>query len=191
MKKTNIPLKLAVTLSMLAAISIILGKYLAFGIGNVLRFSFENLPIAFAGIAFGPLAGALVGAVADLVGCLLVGYEINWLVTIGAVAIGLVSGLCAMALKKISPRLEALTVIISVLTAHTIGSVLIKTVGLAAYYAMPFHILMLWRLLNYAIVGGIECLLLLPLMKNRGVKKEIASIMSKHRERKEANDDLH
>ncbi|MBP3583660.1 MAG: folate family ECF transporter S component, partial [Clostridia bacterium] len=80
MKKAQLPLQLAVALSMLAAISIILGKYLAFGIGNVLRFSFENLPIAFAGIAFGPIAGALVGAVADLIGCLLVGYEINWLV---------------------------------------------------------------------------------------------------------------
>ena len=185
MKKAQLPLQLAVALSMLAAISIILGKYLAFGIGNVLRFSFENLPIAFAGIAFGPIAGALVGAVADLIGCLLVGYEINWLVTLGAVTVGLINGLSATVLKKFLPRHEALTVIVSVMAAHIIGSVIIKTVGLAAYYAMPFHILLLWRLLNYAIVGGLECLLLIPLMRSRGVKREIARIMPRHRERKE------
>lgn len=193
MKKSEIHLRLAVALSMLAAISIILGKYLAFGIGNVLRFSFENLPISFAGIAFGPIAGALVGAVADLVGCLLVGYEINWLVTLGAVAVGLISGLSAVVLKKFLPRFEVLRITVSVLAAHIIGSVLIKTVGLAAYYSMPFHILMLWRLLNYAIVGGLECLLLIPLMRSRGVKREIARIMPRQHERKgeQRDDDLH
>ena len=84
-------LRVTVFSALLAAISIVCGKYLAFNMGDFLRFSFENLPIIFAGMAFGPLIGALVGVVADLVGCLLVGYAINPIITVGAAAIGLIS----------------------------------------------------------------------------------------------------
>lgn len=58
--------------AVLVAISIVCGKYLALNFGSVLRFSFENLPIILAGIMFGPVVGALVGGVADLIGALLV-----------------------------------------------------------------------------------------------------------------------
>ena len=61
-------LRVTVALSLMVAISIVCGKYLAFSVGEFLRFSFENLPIILSGILFGPAAGALVGIVADLVG---------------------------------------------------------------------------------------------------------------------------
>ena len=167
--------KITAALAMLVAISIVCGKYLAFGVGNVLRFSFENLPIIIAGAAFGPLAGALVGAVADLVGCLLVGYAINPLVTIGAVSIGFISGIC----WQIGARLPHWArVAVSVFLAHFIGSVLIKTFGLAIFYDMPIIILMLWRLLNYLIVGAVEGVMIFFLMKNKMVLAEISSIKS-------------
>lgn len=179
MRKEIISVKILVVAAMLSAISIICGKYLAFGIGNVLRFSFENLPILFAGIAFGPLAGALVGAVADLVGCLLVGYEINPLVTLGAVAVGVVSGGCNLLLKKAKAS-SAFSVTLSIILAHLIGSVVIKTFGLAAFYSFPLYILMLWRLFNYILVGGLECILIFMLLRNRAVCSAIISIKGGH-----------
>lgn len=175
MKKGMIPLQVTVTAAMLSAISIILGKYLAFGVGNVLRFSFENLPILFAGIAFGPIVGALVGAVADLVGCILVGYEINPIVTLGAIAIGTLSGLAFKLMKKAGGSIM-LSAAVSVAAAHLIGSVVIKTFGLAAFYSFPVYILMLWRLLNYVIVGAVEGMLICTLVKNRAIGSAIASI---------------
>ena len=87
MNRTNTKVKVFKSLailassSFLAALSIILGKYLAIPGGNVLRFSFENLPIMFAGMAFGPFVGCAVGIVADLIGCVLVGYTVNPLIT--------------------------------------------------------------------------------------------------------------
>ena len=45
-----------------SALSIILGKLLAFNIGELFRVSLENLPIIFIGIALGPIFGAVVGA---------------------------------------------------------------------------------------------------------------------------------
>lgn len=163
--------KVLVLLSLLAALSILFGKYLAIPGGDVLRFSFENLPILLAGLHVGPIAGILVGVIADLLGCLMVGYAINPLVTLGAAVIGLVSGLLPRALPARLPMLLRLA--ISVAAAHVCGSVIVKTFGLAAYYSMPFMILMLWRLLNYAIIAVLEITLLYLLTKNRAIAGQL------------------
>lgn len=175
MKKSKSSLILTTSLALLSAISIIAGKYLAIPGGEVLRFSFENLPIIFAGMAFGPISGALVGVVADLVGCVLVGYTINPVVTAGAVSIGIISGLASLVLRKLSLPLS-LRCIVSVSLAHSVGSVIIKTIGLAVFYSMPIEILMLWRLLNYVIVGSVEGAILYILLKNKLIIGQIESI---------------
>ena len=94
-------LRLLAVSAFLAALSIICGKYLALSVGNVLRFSFENLPILLAGMMFGPLVGMTVGVVADLIGCLMVAYAINPLVTLGAACIGLLGGVLFRLTKKL------------------------------------------------------------------------------------------
>ena len=76
-KDKVMPLYRLVVCAFLVALSIVCGKFLAIPVGEILRFSFENLPILFAGLAFGPVAGALVGVCADLLGCVLRGYAIN------------------------------------------------------------------------------------------------------------------
>ena len=162
----------SVTLAMLVAVSIVMGKYLAIRGGDILRFSFENLPIILAGIAFGPVSGILVGVVADLVGCVMVGYAINPIVTIGAAAVGFFAGVSFAFFKKISLN-NGLAIGLTVAVSHIIGSVLIKTYGLAVFYEMPIWMLMLWRLLNYVIVGGIEAFILIMLSKNKEISSKI------------------
>lgn len=174
----------------LAAISIVCGKYLAIRGGDVMRFSFENMPILMAGMLFGPVIGAVVGVVADLIGCVMVGYTINPVVTAGAAAIGFVGGVCYYILGKIKKCPYGLKISVSVAAAHIIGSVIIKTVGLAAFYDMPLGILMLWRLLNYLIVGVLEALILWYLLKNKALMHEINSILSKTRKNRTAVRDM-
>lgn len=153
--------------AVLAAMSIVCGKYLAFGVGQVLRFSFENLPILVSGILFGPLVGAAVGVAADLIGCVLVGYAINPILTVGAAVIGLLGGFC----YRLSGNLpEAIRVLLSVGLAHLVGSIVIKTIGLAAFYDMPIGVLLLWRGLNYLIVGSVEYALIYLIMKNKAIR---------------------
>lgn len=175
MTKGKKNLKITVILAMLAAISIICGKYLAIRGGDVMRFSLENMPIIFAGIAFGPVAGAIVGVIADLIGCLMVAYPINPLVTVGAAVIGAVSGIVPLLLKKINLKEHWITVI-TVAAAHLLGSVVIKTFGLAVYYDMPFFVLMLWRALNYLIVGSLDGAVVYLLMRNKGIKMQIKEL---------------
>lgn len=154
--------------ALLCAMSIVLGKYLAIRGGEVLRFSFENLPILLSGMMFGPIVGAIVGTLADLLGCLLVGYAINPVVTLGAALIGLSAGAIYAVLGKLTLGVR---VSLSVTAAHLLGSVLVKTLGLAAFYSMPFGVLLLWRLLNYAIVGALEVFLSYAVLKNRAMQR--------------------
>ena len=76
-------IQVLIMMALFIALSIVLGKQLSFTAGPF-RISFENLTVLMAGIFFGPLAGLTVGACADLIGCLLVGYAINPIITAGA-----------------------------------------------------------------------------------------------------------
>ena len=172
-KRLGSNLRLLAVSAFLAALSIVCGKYLALPVGNVLRFSFENLPILLAGMMFGPITGALVGIVADVLGCVMVAYTINPLVTLGAACIGLLGG----ALFRLTKKLPLLwQTCITVILTHLVASVIVKTCGLAAYYDMPFHILLLWRLLNYAVVGVVEWLLLYTILKNQALRRSFESL---------------
>jgi len=166
-------LRLLAVSAFLAALSIVCGKYLALPVGNVLRFSFENLPILLAGMMFGPITGALVGIVADVLGCVMVAYTINPLVTLGAACIGLLGGVLFRLTKKLPLLWQTC---ITVILTHLVASVIVKTFGLAAYYDMPFHILLLWRLLNYAVVGVVEWLLLYTILKNQALRRSFESL---------------
>ncbi len=166
-------LRLMVACAFLTASSIVLGKYLAVNLSDVLRFSFENLPIVLAGVAFGPVAGAAVGVVADLLGCVLVGFGVNPLVTIGAALIGAIAGIFRYLFNRPGGVSLLLKIISAEITAHLIGSVIVKTIGLSAWYDMDLIILMLWRLLNYVIISALEIPLLYAILKNRGITKQI------------------
>jgi len=166
-------LKVMVCCALLVAISIVCGKLLAFNVGTVLRFSLENMPIILASVAFGPLIGGVTAVVADLIGCLIVGYEVNPLVTLGAFCIGVVSGAVYRILGKASGRVKT---VVSVSSAHLVGSVIIKTFGLSRFYDMPFEILLLWRALNYLIIGALEVIIIHYLLKSRSVTDQLERI---------------
>ncbi len=172
-------LSVLVCSAFLSALSIVFGKYLAIPVGSILRFSFENTPIMLGGMLFGPIIGSVIGTVADLVGCIMVGYEINPLVTLGAASIGLISGGVFNILKNRTPIQTHFNIIISVFSAHIIGSVILKTAGLSAYYDIHFALLMLWRLLNYIIVGICDGLIIALLMKSRLFMGEVNKILRK------------
>ena len=163
---------LAVT-ALFAAISIVCGKFLAFNIGDTLRFSFENLPIIVIGIFFGPLNGMLCGIVADLLGCLLRGYAINPILTLAAAFIGFSAGFVFSLLRRANVYFKSF---ITLFFCHSIGSVIIKTIGLCIWYGSPFGITIAQRILNYIIVLFAEFFVLIILLKQKIFVKQIKKI---------------
>ena len=164
--------------AVLVAMSIILGKYLAIRGGEILRFSFENLPILMAGILFGPAAGVVTAVAADLVGCVMVGYAINPIITLGAVLIGVTSGLLARLLTRPNHPLTAIRVFAAVFPAHILGSVLVKSLGLWIYSATPWPIL-LTRIPVYLVTAALEGTVLCLLARNRVFTGELRKLISR------------
>lgn len=174
--KTRI--RLISLLAMLSAAGIVLGKLMQIPIGNSIRISFENLPAIFAGIALGPVCGAVVGLVEDICGSILVGYDINLLITLGAVSVGAVAGfaekLCARLNVKGYPRS-----LLSVFPAHLIGSVIIKSAALRIAYGTPYSVLLL-RVPIYLIVNVLaESALISVILGSEAVRGALQVFRSK------------
>ena len=160
----------ALTLAaMLTAMSVVIGifckNFLNFG-GGLFRVTFENLPIILSGIMFGPIAGGIVGAATDLISYFLSSqaYPPNLIVTLGAITVGFISGFVSKCLVK---KPSSKQIILSGAAAHIIGSMIIKPIGLYAFYGM----LVLWRIPLYLVIAPIEIMLLCLLYKNTALKK--------------------
>lgn len=69
MKRLNT--KTFILMALFASISIVLARFMVIWLTNSARISFGNIPIMLASLMFGPLAGGLTGAVADIVGSVL------------------------------------------------------------------------------------------------------------------------
>lgn len=161
--------------SLLAAMSIVLGKYLQIPVGDSIRISFENLPVLMAGIFFGPVVGAVTGAAADLIGCFVKGYAVNPIITCGAACIGFVSG----AVYHFFPRRKELArVAASVMSAHILGSMIVKSVGLVLYYHTKMAVIA-WRVPLYILIGTAETIAIYTLLSNKAFMAELEKVMKK------------
>ena len=162
--------KILVRIALFAAISLVLGKFLSFKLEPWGRVSLENLSVLLCGYLYGPLAGALCGAVGDLVGCLAYGYAINPIITLGAAAVGGTAGLFGTAGAFRKARLW-----LSVASAHTVGSLCLKTLGIYLAYATPLPTLAL-RIPIYLVTGTIEFSILYFMHKHKGLRKILTEL---------------
>ena len=160
--------------AMLTSMSVVIGifckNYLNFG-GGLFRITFENLPILLAGILLGPFYGVAVGAASDLLSYIFSAqiYPPNLLVTCGAMAVGLVSGVISRYLIKQRGYAQ---IIVSGAFAHIIGSMIIKPIGLYEFYGA----LVLWRIPLYLIIAPLEITLLCMLYRRKSFRRLIDDI---------------
>ena len=169
--------KKLVFMSLMIAMSIVLGKYLPIFNTEIIRISLENLPIFFTVVAIGPLGGALVAVVADLLGCLLVGYTINPMVMLGGALVGLVSGILY---HKIPLKYTLAKLMIAVFLGHFIGSVTLKTIGLASFYLAQYDIgfgtLFFVRLTVYALTAVVEIFTVSFILRSKAINAQICKL---------------
>ncbi len=156
-------------LAMFIALQIVLSKFLMLQLTPSIRLSIDSVPILLAGIWFGPLAGGLVGALADFLGTMLfptVGTYFPPL-TIAFFMIGLSAGLLARFVRVKHPLLR---IILSVIPAEIIGSYLSKSLALSFLVGVPFTTLLAARALPVAIVMTVNTLIVFILNRTLGEK---------------------
>jgi len=162
--------------AMLTAISVVVASICKiipfFNFGWGLRITFENLPIIMAGILFGPIVGGCVGLATDIISCVITGNAPIPLVMLGATSIGIVSGIVSKYLIK---KKGITNITVSVVFSHTIGSIIIKTLGLwGRYYNWGVAgIPLLFRIPIYIGIVIFETIFLCILLNNSAIRKVV------------------
>lgn len=160
------PLQRMVICGMMIAVSAVLSAYFKIPVtlfgSYSLKISFDLVPVYIVSTVFGPLYGAIVAALADIIQALLapVGGAYNPLFTITALSIGMIQGLFFIRGPKITfPRL-----IISVAAAQITGSVILNTIFLCVSYGLPFSLI--WaRLVTQAVMIPLVSVLTFMVLK--------------------------
>lgn len=128
-----------ILMAALIAMQIILARFLSIQASDILRISFESVPIVLAGMWLGPLSGAIVALIADILGTVLSGYGI-WFppIALGPVLVGVISGLSTKYVfhSDLSSTRESWKVVVTVLVAGIVNSFLVGTVTTTMYSIM-------------------------------------------------------
>lgn len=147
-------------------------KFLTFD--TSIRITIENLPLILSGYLFGPFIGFSTGIAADFVSTTVfygIG-SINPIIMLGSGFVGLTAGLVS---HFVIPKSSKACLPVSVYSAHIIGNMVIKTIGKWVYYRSPLVVL-LSNIPIYTIMASIELILLILLLRSKGVKKAIGKL---------------
>lgn len=150
--------------ALLAALGVVLARLIVPMPNEFTRFSIEAVPTVLAGILFGPVAGGLVGFVADLVGCLFSGYGYNPLFALPPIIYGVCGGLFqGLLVKNITiPRL-----LLTFAPAIVFGSILYQSWALGFVSGKGFWFFFGARALQFAITMVVDVIIVHLLFKSK------------------------
>ncbi len=156
--------------AMLAALSVIFARLIIPMPNAFTRFSIEAIPIYIAGVLFGPIAGGIVGFVADLVGCLFSGYGYNPAFCVPPILYGVLPGLLRFLLFK---KTDLWRIALVYLPPVVIGSILYQSWSLSVFYTKPegfsatLTYFLTTRSIQFAITFVIDAVLTWLLFRSR------------------------
>lgn len=165
MKRKRFTTRMIVLLGLLTALEIILSRFCSISAWNM-KIGFSFVPVALAAMLYGPLGGATVGALGDLVGALLfpIGAYFPGF-TLTAALTGAVFG------RFLHRKQNARRILAAVAVHQLILSLLLNTLWISVLYGSPYGALLVTRAVQTAILAPVEFLVLTVLTK-RSYRKE-------------------
>lgn len=153
--------------ALLAAMSIVLARFLSYAPFGSVRWSLDKFPLFLSGLFFGPLAGAMTGFVADAAGSMLQ-YGFNPILCPPAVMFGLFGGLLRhfVAQKDTNP----LRLAVSYLLPVVLGAILYQSAALAwcfnpATFQAAFMTNLWSRTIQFCIIAPLEIAIMFLLIR--------------------------
>ena len=153
--------KTLVFLALLVAIQLVLSRVLVIDLG-VYRITLGTVATVLAGLWMGPVAGGVEGAVADIIGCFMKGYGVNPLITLSAVAWGVIPGLAGKLMAEKNRKVKTAVMCAAIAISGVVGTLGLTTAGLVMIGA-NFYAIMPGRVVQYAIMTPIYCVCTLVL----------------------------
>lgn len=164
-----------VYMAFLIAISIVLTRLLslriAFGGVEGIRIGFGGLPIIFAGILFGPLAGGIVGALSDLLG-----YFLNPMgaymphFTLTSFLTGFIPGMVICYMLRGKRNFLALTTAIAI--GQIISSIILVPIFLQQLFGIPLEATVLPRIIGQLVHIPAYAYIINILLKYKAIKAQ-------------------
>ena len=141
-------------MAMLAAVQIILSRFLSINLWN-LKIGFAFVPIALAGMLLGPMGAGLTGMVADLIGATLFpsgtffpGFTLTAFIT----AFGY-----GFFLHK---KQGMVNILAAVLFSEIVGTLLLNTLWISILYGTPFIPVLIPRIAQAVGMGIVEIIII-------------------------------
>lgn len=155
--KTTWSTQTLVFMSVLVAMTLVLSRMLAIDLGFA-RFTLGSICTIMAGLWFGPAAGAACGFAADILGCLMQGYAVNPLITVGAMCWGIIPALMKPLMTGGKVR-KTVVLCLSVLLSSLAGTMGFTYAGLVLVLGYDFWAILPTRLAQFAAMTPVYCVL--------------------------------
>lgn len=159
MKKFNT--RTIVLMGLMAAINIILARFLSLQLSDSIRITFGNIPLILTGVLLGPIPAVCVALVGDFVGCVFFS-AYSWFppIALAPMIIGGWSGI----FRKQMLRGDFWRVLLVCISGTVIASILYNTYCLSILYGTGFWVLLVARTpvqLLISVVNAAVCHILL------------------------------
>jgi hypothetical protein len=155
-------------LAMFTAISVVLTRFLVIQPMPSVRFELGNVPIMLAGFMYGPVAGIIVGAIADFVGAIIRGQGFDIPLMLVPMFMGCMAGLVRNYIVK---NLSYIKILGFTFTVNVIGKMLWTTYWLSIIFGRPFMEILPIRIGVYTIIPIIEAAVIFGLLSNAAFRR--------------------
>ena len=156
-KKMTWDTRTLVFLGLLVAMHIVLVRLVVIDLGSY-RITIGSVCTILAGLWFGPVAGGVSGLVSDVLGCILKGYAINPLITVAAILWGVIPALMRPLMTGSKVKKTGM-LWLSVVVTSILATLVFTTAGLVLLLGYNFYAIMPGRIVQWAIMTPIYCVL--------------------------------
>ena len=156
-KKMTWDTRTLVFLGLLVAMHIVLVRLVVIDLGSY-RITIGSVCTILAGLWFGPVAGGVSGLISDVLGCILKGYAINPLITVAAILWGVIPALMRPLMTGSKVKKTGM-LWLSVVVTSILATLVFTTAGLVLLLGYNFYAIMTGRIVQWAIMTPIYCVL--------------------------------
>lgn len=150
--------KTLVFMALMVALHLVLTRVFVIELGAY-RISVGSVSTILAGLWLGPIAGGVCGLTADIIGCFMKGYAINPFITVAAIAWGVIPALIKPFFANKTKTGKTVGLVISIVITAVLSSLVLTTAGLVILMGYNFYAIMPGRLIQFAIMIPIYCVL--------------------------------
>lgn len=147
-----------VYMALLVALHLVLTRVFVIELGAY-RISIGSVATIMAGLWLGPVAGGVCGFAADIIGCFMKGYAVNPFITVAAILWGVIPALAKPFFANRTKKGKTVGICVSVVITAIFSSLILTTAGLVLIMGYNFYAIMPGRLVQFACMIPIYCVL--------------------------------